>query len=106
MSRAVLHVEREVAADHPAFAGHFPGRPLWPGVLLLAEVMEAIAAHPDWQVRLGPQPQLNAAKFFAPVGPGNRLSIELHDEPRGLRFEIRRGEVLAATGQFAPGPAA
>lgn len=102
MSPPVLRALREIAADHPAFSGHFPGRPLLPGVLLLAEVMEVLAAHPALAARVGPQPVLNAAKFFAPIGPGSRISVELHDEPRGLRFEILRGEVLAATGQFAP----
>lgn len=102
----VLHVERDIPAGHPAFAGHFPGRPLLPGVLLLAEVMEALAAHPDWQARLGALPVLSAAKFFAPVEPGHRIAIDVHDEPRGLRFEIHRGDVLTATGQFGAGSGA
>ena len=33
----------ELAADHPAYRGHFPGRPVLPGVVLLAEVMHAVA---------------------------------------------------------------
>ena len=31
-----------VAADHPALPGHFPGRPIVPGVLLLDAVLQAM----------------------------------------------------------------
>lgn len=106
MSDAALCITRRVAADHPAFAGHFPGQPLWPGVLLLAEVMEAVQTSPALAARLGERPTMAHAKFLAPVGPGDELGILLHDEPRGLRFEVRRGEVLAASGLLLPETAA
>ena len=38
MPSLALHIP----TDHPAFAGHFPGQPLLPGVSLLAEVLEAV----------------------------------------------------------------
>ena len=30
-----------IAAEHPALAGHFPGAPILPGVLLLDEMVRA-----------------------------------------------------------------
>ena len=47
MTPAAHSVALAIAADHPAFAGHFPGRPLLPGVALLSEVLEAVLAEPD-----------------------------------------------------------
>src|SRR3546814_2617840 len=34
-----------IAADHPSLPGHFPGRPLVPGVVVLDRVLDAIEAH-------------------------------------------------------------
>lgn len=93
-------VLREIALDHPAFDGHFAGRPLLPGALLLAEVLEAALGVPALAACLGPRPTLSAAKFLAPVPPGSLLEMRLGEEPRGVRFEVRRGEVLCATGQW------
>jgi len=75
-----------IPADHSAFAGHFPGRPIVPGVLLLAEVIEAVIA------RGGTAPmQLGAVKFLAPVGPDAELRIEWDEGAGGrLRFEVQQ----------------
>ena len=93
----------EVPVDHPAFAGHFPGQPLLPGALLLSEVLEAVQRVPAIAARLGAQPTLAAVKFLAPVRPGDALSIELLPEKapsRGVRFEVRCGTVVAASGRW------
>ncbi len=94
----------QIAPEHPAFPGHFPGQPLLPGVSLLAEVLEALLDEPALAARVGTAPRLAAAKFLAPVRPGARLTIRLDAGPRGVRFEVREGERIAASGQFEASP--
>lgn len=76
-----------IAADHPAYAGHFPGQPILPGVVLLDEALHALAA------RLGRQDaawQLKSVKFHSPVQPGESLTLHSAELPAsGFRFEIR-----------------
>ena len=105
-ARPALVVMRRIAADHPAFDGHFPGRPLLPGVLLLAEAMEALRGAPQLAARLGDAPEIAQAKFLAPVGPGSDLAVALFDEASGLRFELRCGAALVASGRLVAGAAA
>lgn len=97
----------QVPAAHPVFAGHFPGRPLLPGVLLLAHVLEAVRADAARAARIGEAPRLASAKFLAPVRPGERFDIRLGDAPGGaVLFEVRCGERIAASGRFDAAPAA
>jgi hypothetical protein len=100
-----VRVTHEVSPDHPAFAGHFPGQPLLPGALLVAEVAEVMQRVPAMAARLGAAPTLAAVKFLAPVRPGAELLIELMPESgaaRGVRFEVRQGDTVAASGRWTP----
>ena len=95
MPRLCLHI----AADHAAFAGHFPGRPIVPGVLLLD------LAQLELQSATGLQPQgLAFAKFLSPAVPGETLSLDYQIDGTVLRFDIHCEARKVATGRFVIDP--
>ena len=67
-----------VRADHPALAGHFPGRAIVPGVVLLDLAMRAVAAHIglDDLAQREAECEIGNAKFLSPVGPGESLVVD------------------------------
>lgn len=81
--------------SHPAFAGHFPGRPIIPGVQLLDRVQRLVETR-HGLVLIG----LQMAKFLSPAGPGDALELEYQIADSQLRFEIRCGARRIASGQF------
>jgi 3-hydroxyacyl-[acyl-carrier-protein] dehydratase len=95
--------ERVFPADHPAALGHFPGNPVIPGALLLAETLRAIASGTG--ARLSPC-RIRSAKFLAPVRPGDRVVIEFGDPVAGaIRFTCQRGGQPVLKGEVACGAA-
>ena len=91
----------EIPADHPSFAGHFPGQPVLPGVVLLSLVLRALDAQPALRQRLGAVPQIAQVKFIAPVGPGTSLRVALREQGSGVAFEVLRDDTAVARGQLA-----
>jgi 3-hydroxyacyl-[acyl-carrier-protein] dehydratase len=88
-----------VPPDHPAFAGHFPGAPIVPGVVLLDEAILAIEAACGRRLLPG---QLAAVKFLHPVGPGTDLHISYASDERGVRLEIAADGRRVASAHLVP----
>lgn len=91
-----------IAADHPAFAGHFPGSPVVPGVVLLDEAILVIAeatgvAH--WRI--------GWVKFLRAVRPGQALIVRHEVDAGGIvRFEIVAGGDKCVAGTLSAATAA
>lgn len=93
-----------VAADHPALPGHFPGRPIVPGVLLLDRVIAALQQRTGRCVA-----GLRRVKFTSALLPAEvaRAQCDLEAGDAGFRVSAQRGErcLQIASGQlvFAAG---
>ncbi|HXU31290.1 MAG TPA: hypothetical protein VN851_11985, partial [Thermoanaerobaculia bacterium] len=80
--------EIEIPEDSPAFRGHFPGRPILPGVAQLALVEQGLAALAGRPQRIA---EISGVRLRKTVGPGETLELLLRNptEDGGVRFEIR-----------------
>jgi beta-hydroxyacyl-ACP dehydratase FabZ len=73
---------KNVTSNEPYFRGHFPGRPVMPGVLIL-EAMAQVAGVLAFYSMGGRRDHIplftgiDKAKFRAPVVPGDQLRLEL-----------------------------
>jgi 3-hydroxymyristoyl/3-hydroxydecanoyl-(acyl carrier protein) dehydratase len=95
-------VETEIAipAGHPALAGHFPGNPIVPAVVILDEVAAALA-----QVAVGRRlAGFTSVKFLSPVRPGQPFTVAFSggDGDR-VRFVCRSLGEMVARGEITLG---
>jgi beta-hydroxyacyl-ACP dehydratase FabZ len=73
---------KNVTFNEPFFQGHFPGRPIMPGVLIL-EAMAQVAGVlllndvPDRHKKLIYFTGIDSAKFRRPVVPGDQIRFEV-----------------------------
>ena len=101
---------KRVRADEYFFAGHFPGAPVMPGVLIIEAMAQAGAVLllqeiPSRDSKLVFFAGIDGARFRRPVFPGDELKLEV--TVKSFRTTIAKMEgkayvdgKLAAEGQF------
>jgi len=87
-----IHAIKAVSMNEPFFQGHFPTRPIMPGVLIIEALAQAAGILAVESLGLAGSGKLvyfmaiDGAKFRAPVEPG--VLLDLHAE-----FEQKRAKV-------------
>jgi 3-hydroxyacyl-[acyl-carrier-protein] dehydratase len=88
---------KQVTINEPFFAGHFPGAPVMPGVLIIEAMAQAgaILALREFGDRAEKLPlftKIKEATFRLPVVPGDTLVLEVTALRTGSRVQRMRGE--------------
>jgi UDP-N-acetylglucosamine acyltransferase len=98
-----LVASKNVTGSEDFFAGHFPGQPVMPGVLILESLAQAAGI---WLLKTASDPRaleirvvgFDDTKFRRPVVPGDQLRLE-------VKLEHRRGELARFRGDVRVGEA-
>jgi 3-hydroxyacyl-[acyl-carrier-protein] dehydratase len=90
-----LAASMEAPLNHPCYDGHFPGRPILPGVVLL----ELIAA----RVGRGAPRAIPAVKFLRALSPGEAFTLRWRDLGDRVSFRCEAGAGPVAEGVLAYG---
>lgn len=97
--------ELDVSPELPLFQGHFPGHPVFPGVLIMEALAQVacccIFADPEREVGVGYFAGIDGAKFRETVLPGDTIRLEatmLKGNKRFCKAEVKawKGDKLAA----------
>jgi 3-hydroxyacyl-[acyl-carrier-protein] dehydratase len=92
-----------VSFDHPSLAGHFPGRPIVPGVVLLDLVLAAIREASAQPLQLE---AIVSTKFLQAVAPAARVDMRIKLTPEGdgerlkARFVCSHADATVAEGSL------
>jgi 3-hydroxyacyl-[acyl-carrier-protein] dehydratase len=89
----MIRTRFSIDASHPSLPGHFPARPVVPGVVLLDHL--AAAVEREWNARIARLPQV---KFLRPLLPGENAELVIEREMELPRFVIRCGDDVVAKG--------
>ena len=102
---------KHVTVNEPFFAGHLPGTPLMPGLLIVEALAQAgglllMAATADPATKVVYFASLDAVRWHAPVRPGDQLRLDVtvthaRGRLRKVRAEARVGDDLACEAEMA-----
>lgn len=100
MSAPATTVTFCIACDHPALPGHFPGRPVVPGAVILSEIVAAARERLKAPVRT-----FASVKFLSPLLPEETASIEFTVKaPDRVEVDVRVRERRVASGSLRLAP--
>lgn len=95
---------KNVTMNEAFFQGHFPARPVLPGVVMLEAMAQVAAATllstPDLQGKIGFYMSIDGAKFRRVVEPGDQVVMEVEITKARSRIAQARG-VCKVDGQVA-----
>jgi len=96
-----IRAEKLVSSAEPAFAGHFPGRPIFPGVLIIEAMAQAAGiwasvSSPALRDRLSVLAGVDEARFRRQVVPGDVLVLEAR--ALAARSKLSKFEAKATVG--------
>ena len=85
---------KNVTANEPHFTGHFPGRPIMPGVLIVEALAQAagvaVLTLDEYRGKLGLFAGIDECRFRRMVVPGDTLRLEVTVEKlRGMFGRVR-----------------
>jgi 3-hydroxyacyl-[acyl-carrier-protein] dehydratase len=93
-----------VTANEPQFTGHFPGRPIMPGVLMVEALAQtagvAILTVEEYRGKLGLFAGIDECRFRRMVVPGDQLVLKVEIEKLRGMFGRARG-VASVDGEVA-----
>jgi 3-hydroxyacyl-[acyl-carrier-protein] dehydratase len=95
---------KQVTANEPHFTGHFPGRPIMPGVLMVEALAQtagiAVMTLDEYRGKLGLFAGIDECRFKRMVVPGDTLRLEVTVEKLRGMFGRVRG-VASVEGEIA-----
>jgi 3-hydroxyacyl-[acyl-carrier-protein] dehydratase len=88
LSATEVVATKRVVADDPYLEGHFPGRPVYPGVFLVESVrqaLDALLSHGAGEPRTATLTGITSLRLFTPLVPGDTLTAHVRcaHEPTG-----------------------
>jgi 3-hydroxyacyl-[acyl-carrier-protein] dehydratase len=89
---AERNLSLQAPLEHPCYEGHFPGRPVLPGVVLLELVGEAIGR--------GVPRAIGGVKFQHALLPGEEFTVRWNPDGARVVFHCERAGQPVAEGVF------